>query len=197
MTVVGDQITLTKGELNSIIEEVIKKLEGVNIVDDTQTKTSEKPANMEAFSAEEYENAMEVMRKNRGNGNEPKVGIFWYNVALNELFGVISHKRSDYTKANAGGGLITCSEMHEDVWKKEFNKQKYNNLKGPYIGAYQDKPRGSVFYNPTEDKYIIAIGKWYYHHEEVYDLIMEEFDLPEEKTIVKYGEHWDIGQTWM
>lgn len=197
MTVVGDQITLTKGELNSIIEEVIKKLEGVNIVDDTQTKTSEKPANMEAFSDEEYENAMEVMRKNRGNGNEPKVGIFWYNVALNELFGVISHKRSDYTKANAGGGLITCSEMHEDVWKKEFNKQKYHNLKGPYIGAYQDKPRGRVFYNPTEDKYIIAIGKWYYHHEEVYDLIMEEFDLPEEKTIVKYGEHWDIGQTWM
>lgn len=197
MTVVGDQITLTKGELNSIIEEVIKKLEGVNIVDDTQTKTSEKPANMEAFSAEEYENAMEVMRKNRGNGNEPKVGIFWYNVALNELFGVISHKRSDYTKANAGGGLITCSEMHEDVWKKEFNKQKYHNLKGPYIGAYQDKPKGRVFYNPTEDKYIIAIGKWYYHHEEVYDLIMEEFDLPEEKTIVKYGEHWDIGQTWM
>lgn len=197
MTVVGDQITLTKGELNSIIEEVIKKLEGVNIVDDTQTKTSEKPANMEAFSAEEYENAMEVMRKNRGNGNEPKVGIFWYNVALNELFGVISHKRSDYTKANAGGELITCSEMHEDVWKKEFNKQKYHNLKGPYIGAYQDKPRGRVFYNPTEDKYIIAIGKWYYHHEEVYDLIMEEFDLPEEKTIVKYGEHWDIGQTWM
>lgn len=197
MTVVGDKITLTKGELNSIIEEVIKKMEGVNIVDDTQTKTSEKPANMEAFSAEEYENAMEVMRKNRGNGNEPKVGIFWYNVALNELFGVISHKRSDYTKANAGGGLITCSEMHEDVWKKEFNKQKYHNLKGPYIGAYQDKPRGRVFYNPTEDKYIIAIGKWYYHHEEVYDLIMEEFDLPEEKTIVKYGEHWDIGQTWM
>lgn len=197
MTVVGDQITLTKGELNSIIEEVIKKLEGVNIIDDTQPKTSEKPANMEAFSAEEYENAMEVMRKNRGNGNEPKVGIFWYNVALNELFGVISHKRSDYTKANAGGGLITCSEMHEDVWKKEFNKQKYHNLKGPYIGAYQDKPRGRVFYNPTEDKYIIAIGKWYYHHEEVYDLIMEEFDLPEEKTIVKYGEHWDIGQTWM
>lgn len=197
MTVVGDQITLTKGELNSIIEEVIKKLEGVNIIDDTQPKTSEKPANMEAFSAEEYENAMEVMRKNRGNGNEPKVGIFWYNVALNELFGVISHKRSDYTKANAGGGLITCSEMHEDVWKKEFNKQKYHNLKGPYIGAYQDKPRGRVFYNPTEDKYIIAIGKWYYHHEEVYDLIIEEFDLPEEKTIVKYGEHWDIGQTWM
>ena len=197
MTVVGDQITLTKGELNSIIEEVIKKLEGVNIIDDTQPKTSEKPANMEAFSAEEYENAMEVMRKNRGNGNEPKVGIFWYNVALNELFGVTSHKRSDYTKANAGGGLITCSEMHEDVWKKEFNKQKYHNLKGPYIGAYQDKPRGRVFYSPAEDKYIIAIGKWYYHHEEVYDLIMEEFDLPEEKTIVKYGEHWDIGQTWM
>lgn len=27
-------------------------------------------------------------------------------------------------------------------------------------------------------------------------LIIEEFDLPKEKTIVQKATHWDIGQTW-
>ena len=26
--------------------------------------------------------------------------------------------------------------------------------------------------------------------------IIDEFDLPREKTIVKKASHWDIGQTW-
>lgn len=204
MTAVGDKIILTKSELkdiidnavNNAVENVVKKIQGIDIIDDKPEKINTTDT-MDAFSKEQYENAMEVMRQNRGNGDEPKVGIFWYNVSKNELFGVVSHKRSDYTRANAGGGLITCSEMHEDVWKKQFNKQKYHGGEGPYIGAYQDKPRGRVFYSPAEDKYIIAVGKWFNLHEEVYDLIMLEFDLPEDKTIVKYGEHWDIGQTWM
>lgn len=133
---------------------------------------------------------MHSMEVNRGNGNEPKVGIFWYNIAKNELFGVVSHKTSDY----AGDGLITCSEMHEDVWHK--NKQKYHHLEGPYVGAYQDKPRGRIFFTPSTGRYTIAVGKWFTFHQEAYDLIIEEFDLPEELTDIKYGEHWDIGQTW-
>lgn len=198
MTINGDKITLTRDELGDILEDALN-----NALRKMREKASdvekEKKDNiqMSDFSAEQYEEAMQTMAANRGNGEEPKVGIFWYNVAQNELFGVISHKTSDYKKPNAGGGLITCSEMHEDVWKKNFNKQKYHGGQGPYIGAYQDKPRGRIFYSPKEDKYIIAIGKWFDHHQEVYDLIMDEFDLPEEKTEVRHGEHWDIGQTWM
>ncbi len=30
--------------------------------------------------------AMRVMATNRGKGDEPKVGIFWYSVAQKELF---------------------------------------------------------------------------------------------------------------
>ena len=140
---------------------------------------------------------MDVMAVNRGHGEEPKVGIFWYNATLGELFGVVTHKRTDYLKPNAGGGLITCSEMHEDVWKKEFYKQKFHkNGVGPFRGEYQFRPRGHVFYSPAEDQYIIAVGSWIDQHPDAIDLVLEEFDLPHDKTIVQKASHWDIGQTW-
>ena len=78
-----------------------------------------KAVQLNAYSKEEEDAVMAQMAANRGKDNEPKVGIFWYNRATNMLFGVVSHRVSDYTKANASEGRITCSEMHEDVWKKE------------------------------------------------------------------------------
>ena len=144
-----------------------------------------------------YEEAIRLMESNRGKGDEPKVGIFWYNAALHELFGVVSHKYSDYEKPNAGGGLITSSEMQEDVWKKEFRKQKYHgDGTGPFKGEYQWKPRGRVFYNPAEDHFYIGIGQWIDEHPEAEDLIIEEFDLPRDKTSLWKMPHWDLGQTW-
>jgi len=137
------------------------------------------------------------MAANRGKGDEPKVGIFWYNPAKKELYGVVSHKQSDYTKPNAKGGFITCSEMHEDILKKEFRKQKYHgDGTGPFKGDYQWKPRGRVFYNPEEDHYYIGIGSWINEHPEAEALIIEEFDLPKEKTTLWIKPHWDLGQTW-
>jgi Txe/YoeB family toxin of Txe-Axe toxin-antitoxin module len=95
-----------------------------------------KGLNLESFSEDEYASVMALMSANRGKDNEPKVGIFWYNRAKNELFGVVSHKVSDYSRANASDGRITCSEMHEDVWKREFRKQKYHgNGEGPFVAA--------------------------------------------------------------
>lgn len=153
--------------------------------------------NLQSFSEDEYASVMALMSANRGKDNEPKVGIFWYNRAKNELFGVVSHKVSDYSRANASDGRITCSEMHEDIWKREFRKQKYHgNGEGPFVGAYQDKPRGRVFYNMDTDTYEVAVGKWLEDYPQAYDLILEEFNLPKEKTAPKYAIHWDIGMSW-
>ena len=144
---------LSLEQLNDIVSDAvtnaIKNLENVEIVDDA---ASEKPeVTVDEFSDEQYKEAMQTMAANRGAGAEPKVGIFWYNATLQQLFGVVTHKRTDYLKPNAGGGLVTCSEMHEDVWKKEFRKQKYHNGGvGPYKGEYQNKPRGRVFYSPRQ-----------------------------------------------
>lgn len=152
---------------------------------------------VEAFSDEDYSSVMALMQANRGKDSEPKVGIFWYNRASNELFGVISHRISDYSKANASDGRITCSEMHEDIWKREYRKQKYHgNNTGLFVGAYQDKPRGRIFYNINEDSYEIAVGKWIEDFPSAYQLILEEFNLPKEKTFIKYAIHWDIGMSW-
>ena len=195
------KFTLSLEQLNDIVSDAVtnalKKIENIEIVEDKTSESQDHEVKIGEFSEEQYREAMEVMARNRGAGEEPKVGIFWYNVTLKELFGVVTHKRTDYLKPNAGGGLITCSEMHEDVWKKEFRRQKYHNGGiGPFKGEYQMKARGHVFYSPANDQYIIAVGSWIANSPEALDLIIEEFDLPREHTVLQKANHWDIGQTW-
>lgn len=190
---------LSMEQLNDIVSDAvanaIKKLENIEIVEKEPAGQDE--VKIGEFSQEQYDEALRTMAANRGAGEEPKVGIFWYNATLKELFGVVTHKRTDYLKPNAGGGLITCSEMHEDVWKKEFRKQKYHGGGiGPFKGEYQYKPLGRVFYSPADDQYIIAVGSWIDEHPEAIGLIIDEFDLPKKKTVIQKATHWDIGQTW-
>ena len=191
---------LSLEQLNDIVSDAvtnaIKKLDNLEIVEYDKQKEST-DVKVGEFSEEQYKEAIDTMAKNRGAGDEPKVGIFWYNPTLKQLFGIVSHKRTDYLRPNAGGGLITCSEMHEDVWKKEFRKQKYHGGGiGPFKGEYQMKPRGRVFYSPADDQYIIAVGSWIDENQDAIDLIIEEYDLPREKMVVQKASHWDIGQTW-
>jgi len=150
-----------------------------------------------SYSEDEYRSVLAQMAANRGKGDSPKVGIFWYSIGRDELFGVVSHPVDDYSRANASDGRITCSELHEDIWKKEFQKQKYKgDGTGLFIGPYQDKPRGRVFYHIDDDIYEVAAGKWLEQYPHVYDMILKEFNLPPEKTTAKYAIHWDIGQSW-
>lgn len=193
-------LKLSLQQLNDIVSDAvtnaIKKLDGIEIVDD-RLQNDDGKIQVGDFSDQQYREAMDTMAKNRGAGDEPKVGIFWYNPTLKELFGVVTHKRTDYLKPNAGGGLITCSEMHEDVWKKEYRRQKYHGGGiGPFKGEYQMKPRGRVFYSPVDDQYIIAVGSWIDDNTDAISQIIDEYDLPREKTIVRKATHWDIGQTW-
>lgn len=171
--------------------------EAVTIVSIGARDAVMKKVNLESYSTQDEESVMSQMAANRGKDGEPKVGIFWYNRATNQLFGVVSHRVSDYTKANASDGRITCSEMHEDVWKKEYRIQRYQHGgQGPFIGAYQDKPRGRVFYHLDDGTYEVAVGKWIEEYPQAYELILNEFNLPPKKTKAKYAIHWDIGQSW-
>lgn len=195
--IVAEAVQATvKDAVKAALQKAMSTNSDIEIVSDENANYANENA-IGTFTKEQYDEAIKLMASNRGRGNEPKVGIFWYNISLKQLFGVVSHKRSDYLKPNAGGGLITCSEMHEDVWKKEFYKQKFHNKGiGPFKGEYQNKPLGRVFYSPQEDQYIIAVGEWFNENQEALPLILEEFDLPQDKTVVKQAHHWDIGQTW-
>lgn len=149
------------------------------------------------YTEDEYRSVLAQMEANRGKGETPKVGIFWYSEGRDELFGVVSHPVDDYSRANASDGRITCSELHEDVWKKEYYRQRFKgDGTGLYIGAYQNKPRGRVFYHINDDTFEVACGKWLQQYPHVYDMILREFDLPPERTTAKYAIHWDIGQSW-
>ena len=157
----------------------------------------ELPLKIRKYSEQDYAAIIKQMEANRGHGDDPKVGIFWYNPSWNELFGVVTHPARDYTKANASNGRITCSELHEDVWRKEYNKQKYHgDGTGPFIGPYENKPRGRIFYLPDKDIYEVATGHWIEEYPQAKQLILEEFDLPQEKTVFQYAIHWDIGHSW-
>lgn len=180
-----------------VFDEESLTVASIKIVNEATTLDKPSTFEMGEFSKDDYASVMALMAANRGKDSEPKVGLFWYNRANNTLFGVVSHRLSDYTKANASDGRITCSEMHEDVWKKEFRKQKYqNNGQGPFVGAYQDKPRGRVFYNINTDTFEVAVGKWLEEFPQAYQLILDEFDLPADKTQPMYAIHWDIGMSW-
>lgn len=155
--------------------------------------------NIKPFSDSELDDAMKLMASNRGKDNEPKVGIFWYEPSSNSLFGVRSHIISDYVKPNSKTefGTVSCSEMHEDVWKKEYNKQKYkNNGIGPYTGPYEMKPRGRIFYNPSTETFTIAVGSWIKDYPQAVELIVNEFNLGNTYYEVRTASHWDIGQKW-
>ena len=180
-----------------VFDEESLTVASIKIVNEATTLDKPSTFEMGEFSEDDYASVMALMAANRGKDSEPKVGLFWYNRANNTLFGVVSHRLSDYTKANASDGRITCSEMHEDVWKKEFRKQKYqNNGQGPFVGAYQDKPRGRVFYNINTDTFEVAVGKWLEEFPQAYQLILDEFDMPADKTQPMYAIHWDIGMSW-
>ena len=89
---------LSLEQLNDIVSDAvtnaIKKLDNLEIVEDEKQNESTE-VKVGEFSEEQYKEAIDTMAKNRGAGDEPKVGIFWYNPTLKQLFGVVSHKRTD------------------------------------------------------------------------------------------------------
>ena len=193
-------MTVTEEELQKIVATAVKlAIKEVKGVEPVETPVN-KEVEIGKFSDKELDEAMKLMASNRGKDDEPKVGIFWYSPQRNELFGVCSHRASEYVKANARTefGTVFCSEMHEDVWKKEYHKQKYKNGGiGPYVGAYEMTPRGRIFYNPETDEYTIAVGEWINQYPQAIAMIEEEFNLQKTNHSVKTAHHWDIGQKWL
>ena len=86
---------LSLEQLNDIVSDAvtnaIKKLDHIE-VEDEQPK-SLPDMKVGDFSDEQYREAIATMQRNRGAGEEPKVGLFWWNVTLKELFGIVTHKR--------------------------------------------------------------------------------------------------------
>ena len=193
-------MTVTEEELQRIVAAAVKiALKEIKGIEEQPTNPPAEKITVNKFGKEELEDALRIMQANRGKGNEPMVGIFWYSPGRNELFGVRSHRVSDYLHANSRTefGSISCSEMHEDVWKKEYHRQRYKNGNiGPYVGAYEMTPRGRIFYNPETKVFTIAVGSWIEQYPQAVPIIVNEFNLNGTEYVVKTAQHWDIGQKW-
>ena len=198
-------IQITDIELKELIKNAAEQAakqaaeQAVNAyIAQTTTSSEEKqPTEVKNVSQEDIQNMMDVMRANMDTQNNPKVGIFWYQMVGKRLFGVVAVDKDSIKRPNVGGGLITCNELHKDVWKKKYNQQKYKyNGQGPYIGDYKDHARGRVFYNPTTDEYTITVGSWIDECPEAREAIIEEFNLAGTNHKFEKNIHWEIGNGW-
>lgn len=188
---------VTDEQLNEIVKRAVQKaleeLQVAPVVSEPVPEYGKKSAEVTISQADDdlAERTMEAMAQNLETQNNPKVGIFWYSPVNKSLFGVIAIDKDSYSKPNAGGGLITCKELHEDVWKR--NQQ---NDRSFYVGDYRQTPRGSVFYSPDEDKFYIMVGSWINDNPEAIDLIIDRYDLDNCNVEVKISIHWEIGMGW-
>ena len=188
---------ITDEQLNEIVKRAVQKaldeLQVAPVLCEPVPEYGKKSTEVTISQADDdlAERTMETMAQNLETQNNPKVGIFWYSPVNKSLFGVIAIDKDSYSKPNVGGGLITCKELHEDVWKR--NQQ---NDRSFYVGDYRQTPRGSVFYSPDEDKFYIMVGSWINENPEAIDLIIDRYDLSNCNVEVKISIHWEIGMGW-
>ena len=135
--------------------------------------------------------AIELMKFNEQFQDDPLIGIFWYSVHDDELFGVTSSMAEDnaWRPSQQFKAIIrTDKRLHQDIWKKQHFKGKDGRFKGNYMYV----PRGRVF-EFQSDGFRVYTGKWINDYPQAKELIIEEFQLPKDNTKFYIDSHWDIG----
>ena len=71
-------------------------------------------------STDEHKELCDIMSGFMDNG-KPKVGIFWYNVALGTLFGV---EKEDAENVPFVNGKATIHKLHKTYWQKSTTEPR-------------------------------------------------------------------------
>ena len=140
--------------------------------------------------------AIDVMSENLDNQDTPRIGIFWYDIRNDDLFGVVS---SQLSEARVSKGLASINTLHKDYWKKQYNKLEFkNNDKEiyPFVGRYQDTPRGRIFYDVLNNLFVIKVGSRIDEYHNAKQLIVDEFNLNGENYKFEIDQHWELGYGW-
>ena len=145
-------------------------------------------------SSEDINVLKELMHENISHQDDSEVGIFWYDVENDELFGVKSADVIDVSFYESslfpGSRVKTCRPLHYKVWDREHRRGKDKRFQGDYTQV----PRGRIFF--VEDQgFVVIVGSWINDYPEAKELILEEFNLPKD-TIFKMDQHWDLGHGW-
>lgn len=135
----------------------------------------------------------ELMRANIEHQDDPEVGIFWYDVENDDLFGVKSASVDElkfYHSTMFNADVKTCKPLHYKVWERENFRGKDKRFQGDYTQV----PRGRIFY--IKDRgFVVITGSWINDYPEAKDTIRYEFNLPED-TEFQIDSHWDLGHGW-
>ena len=135
-----------------------------------------------------------MMADNFGVQDFPKVGFFWFDVAENELFGVVKTLAKDISGFNMKGKK-TVGMLHKDYWYKESKRAAASGKPTRFAGDYTLVPRGQVF--EIEGKgFVVLAGRWMDEYPHAKELVVEEFDLQDVHVEFVYDGHWDIGHGW-
>lgn len=114
-------------------------------------------------------------------GENPSVGVFWYDNASHSLFGIRKQEVTPAqieTAACDGLPFIIYPETNEEVWQKE-----------KFPGDYARIPRGRVSW--VVNRFLVLVGSWARTIEdELTVLLQAEFSLPALELVI--DEHWDV-----
>ena len=66
----------------------------------------------------------------------------------------------------------------------------------PFVGGYQDTPRGRIFYEVRTKLFVIKVGSWINDFPNAKSLIIDEFNLNGQNCRFEIDKHWEIGYGW-
>jgi len=112
---------------------------------------------------------------------DKNIGIFW--IFENKIFSE-TQKINDIKTIN---GFKDSDLSHYQVWNKIRNQHpKF------YLYEYEDIPRGRVVYNVSKNKFVIYCNENILQDEILKRLILEKFQLLNEKSVFQKDEHYKI-----
>ena len=137
------------------------------------------------FEPNQYQEILELIEKNRGYYNDPKVGLFFMDSC--DIFCV----RKQYIKDimhMAKNNILTLNILHQDIWNEEANKQyRYRKVDDRFYKNINEYAEGRIFYDIGNNTYIIYTNDINLTKMNIrYHIILEEFDITDVNTIIIY-----------
>lgn len=151
---------------------------------------------------DEHRSIIDSMAPFIDNG-KPKLGIFWYDVVNQSLFGV---EKMDADQATFVNGRATIPLLPQTYWQKQHHRAE---AKGDTSSIFYQEhnytliPRGRVFLEEATDRFYVCVGSWLndgvgvktVDAEKLHELLEDEFNLPVDfEFVIDY--HWDLGHGW-
>ena len=112
---------------------------------------------------------------------QPKIGIFWIYKSKVYL------KSIEPEKVKAIGTFVDSDFAHYEAW----DEISFQN-KDLYLYEYEDIPRGRIVFNSKDACYIVYSNNEIIHSDTTKQLIIDAFDLQNEKVSFQYDFHYEI-----